>query len=336
MWKGRLQKEGWSVTSVELFLMHWSASTLKQYNRAIVKYKDFCVRTGVEFPATSDNILSSFLCEIGQSSSRPKSQLNVTLSALKCMFNAKGMHNHVNNEKLQLLVHGIVKACTLLPMHRTPVMPIDCFTTMFEAWPTNEILPIKDLRLKVICLISLVFMLRPSDIAPHGVTMDYETLQAENMTFSREQVEISETCMALTFHAIKNDSSRDGFKVTIPRGTNPKLDPVHAMEVYLFRTDSIRESVPNHPVFLTLHRPYHGLSSSSISKVLQEAIDAAGLKGKGYTAKCFRPTGATKAVANGVNHDTARHIGRWASAEVFEKHYVHTRVPETYVDTILS
>lgn len=64
------------------------------------------------------------------------------------------------------------------------------------------------------------------------------------------------------------------------------------------------------PVFLTLNAPFKQLGSSGVAKVLDHAIHLAGLGGQGYTAKSFRPTGATAAVEAGVNPDYVRKIGR--------------------------
>lgn len=88
-------------------------------------------------------------------------------------------------------------------------------------------------------------------------------------------------------------------------------------------------------MFLSLFRPFHALSSVTIANILKYAIQLSGLGGLSYSAKCFRPTGATNAIALGLNPDLARHIGRWKSQEVFEKHYVHSRVPEHYTDSML-
>ena len=43
----------------------------------------------------------------------------------------------------------------------------------------RQTLPTKDLRLKTICLLALVLMLRPSDIAPHGRYMNPPTMVVE-------------------------------------------------------------------------------------------------------------------------------------------------------------
>lgn len=258
------------------------------------------------------------------------------MAALTCLLDACGLGNPLHGDRLHKLSSGLVKSATLIPMVKTPIMPIAPFYSLFDSWGDNATLPIKDLRLKAICLLALIFMLRPSDIAPQARSMDPVTLATEKLVFSLDQVHFSESGLTIVFHGIKNDAQRDGFSVTVPRASNRKLDPVSALDVYIQRTEGPRASVPHRPVFLSLQRPYHALSASSISGILKAAIDLAGLGKRGYTAKSFRPTAATAAIDSGLHPDKARHIGRWASHEVFEKHYVHTHIPDNHVDKILS
>jgi len=179
-------------------------------------------------------------------------------------------------------------------------------------------------------------MLRPSDIAPNAKALNPVTLATEQLVFSANQVVFEDNGhLTVRFHGIKNDYARDGFTVSVPPASDKKVDPVAALHIYMKRTEDIRKSVLNQPVFLSLQRPYKALAAKSISGLLNSAIDLAGLGKKGYSAKCFRPTGATAAVDSGLGPDKARHIGRWASAEVFEKHYVHTSIPSQHVDNVL-
>ena len=142
--------------------------------------------------------------------------------------------------------------------------------------------------------------------------------------------------MSLNFHGIKNDYVRDGFNVVIPRLNlcDAKIDPIPALQVYISRTSVMRACTDSKPLFLTLRKPYKHLDVSSIRNILNESISRAGLSG--FSAKCFRPTGASKAISMGLNPDTARHIGRWKCAETFEKHYVHRQVPSDYSKNLLS
>ncbi len=280
------------------------------------------------------SFLATYLCEVADSSPRPKSVLNGTLASMACMCDALGLDKEVLHGPILQLVNGLIKSSTMCPMVKTPIMPTEPFRDLFMQWPVNEDLTIKNLRIKVICLMALAFMLRPSDVAPHGQYMDTNSSSPMNAIFSCDQLKFHEDgSLSVSFHAIKNDMCHDGFTVTMPRCSEPKLDVALALQCYISRTEAIRSHIKDQPVFVSLQRPYKALHSTAIASVLGDAIKAAGLSG--YTAKNFRPTAASLAIAKGMDPDIARHIGRWRSQEVFNKHYVHTRVPENYLDEML-
>ena len=62
----------------------------------------------------------------------------------------------------------------------------------------------------------------------------------------------------------------------------------------------------------------------------------AGLGDQGFTAKSFRPTGATIAVSQGILPETVMKIGRWKTKEVFLNHYVYGQVPSGFTTNLLS
>ena len=337
LWRARLHRLGWSSRATEQLLLHWSKATLEQYNRHVQKFQLFCEKTEVVYPCSDDRIIAAFFCDLADSSPRPKSTLNVAAAALTCLFQALAINTPVMNECIRKLVDGLIKGGTTAPMVKTPVMPVRPFYNLFQSWPSNMELSLRHHRLKTVCLLALVFMLRPSDIAPRACKLDPINLAAERLTFNEDNVGFQENGqLTVHFHGIKNDYGRDGFTVTISPANDPKIDPVLTLREYMARTAADRVRIKDKPVFITLKRPFRVLCAKSISGVLQEAISLAGLGGLGYSAKCFRPTGATCAIDNNVNPDKARHIGRWQSQDVFEKHYVHTRVPGNYVDTLMQ
>ena len=131
------------------------------------------------------------------------------------------------NYEIKMLLTTLVKSGTSEPMARSKVMPIQNFHDLFMKWPDNESLDIKSLRLKVITLLALTAMLRPSDIAPNArmTTPEGET----KVVFGVDQVDFQDRFAKLTFFGIKNDTSRTGFEVNLPRGSVSKLDPVKAL-----------------------------------------------------------------------------------------------------------
>lgn len=89
------------------------------------------------------------------------------------------------------------------------------------------------------------------------------------------------------------------------------------------------------PVFISLKSPYNAIDSSTVSRILEEAIVLAGLSTKEFTAKSFRPAGATTAIAQNMNPEIVRKVGRWKNQEVFFEHYVHSQTPSEHTESVL-
>jgi hypothetical protein len=113
------------------------------------------------------------------------------------------------------------------------------------------------------------------------------------------------------------------------------MDPVQCLKLFIQRTASVRP-LDTLPVFVSLKAPYKAIASDTIGSILQEAIHLAGLDGQGFTAKSFRPTGATTAVTLGIIPETVMKVGRWKTKEVFLNHYVYARMPRSYTTDMLE
>jgi hypothetical protein len=118
-----------------------------------------------------------------------------------------------------------------MPMERTPVLPIKPFSDLFVKWGPNTTLSTAQLRLKVITLLAITMMLRPSDIAPKSVCFDAHDNMVSSRIFCANQVVFKEDGSAMiTFHGIKNDTDRKGFTTYLPPAKNEILDPVSALK----------------------------------------------------------------------------------------------------------
>lgn len=276
------------------------------------------------------------MCELADSSDRPQSQLTTALAALSHLYDGMGMNDITKLDSVRILCSALIKSSTKSPMQKSSVMPIQPFYAMFEAWPENEHLALEKLRMKCICLLALLFMCRPSDLAPKGVIFDPLMLQGRSRILSTQNVRFpADGGVTIEFLGIKNDTSRQGFVVTIPGSVIHKVDAASALKTYITRTAAVR-TTPEQPLFLTLKKPYSALTAGSIASVLNKSIELAGLDRSVYSAKSFRPTGATVAIDNGVDSDVARRIGRWKTASVFLDHYVHSRVSPSYVSDVFE
>ena len=340
VWYDRLKGTGWTDRSSRQISFHWAESTISAYDRQINKFASFCrKRIGVFPPADKDisAVLADFLCVTADSSDRPESVLKVTSAAISCYYHGKGMKSPMDCIELRTLVSALIKSGTKRPAGRTPIMPAEVFSDLFRSWPDNEALDTAKLRLKAVTLLALSLMTRPSDLAPKATIFDAETGTKEPLVFARNQVTFHEDGSAtFRFFGIKNDHSRTGFEVRIPGSLDPKVDPIRTLSFYFEKTGPLVGGSPTAPVFISLRPPYKGITGATIANVLGEAIKAAGLSGRGFSAKSFRPTGATAAVKSGAKPETVMQIGRWKTDTVFRERYVYPLAESDYTDNILS
>ena len=338
VWQTRLQQLGWSDRAATQTVLHWASSTIQLYNRQVVKFRNFCDKSCVCFPPKPEqsSLFADFMCSVADSSVRPESVLRSTSAALSGFYHGLGQHSPMDNSDIQKLISALTKTGTKLPARRTPIMPCAPFMTLFQGWPDNEALSIKDLRLKTVTLMALNFMTRPSDLAPKGVLFNPETFETLHIDLSVKQLLFNDDSVIVLFFGIKNDSARTGFEVRIAAAQDNKIDMVAALKCYVSRTAHVRSTILGEPLFISLRPPYRAIRVGTISQILSDAISLAGLGGLGFTPKSFRPSAATAAVQANVKPETAMQIGRWKTEKVFRDRYVYPLTDKDYSDKMLQ
>ena len=326
----------WSPRAASQIQFSLAPSTLSYYNSIVNRFHIFCSKHGAKFPPSSkDNyLIAEFLCELADSSDRPRSLLNSAQAAITWLYKAHFKKCPFGSD-LSYLITALVKSGTKDSLRKSNVIPCEPINNMLRGLGLNSDMSIKHLRMKCIVLLAITFMLRPSDIAPKSVHFDPTNNQTKGTIFSTNEVEFgADGSLTLTFKGIKNDTDRAGFKTTIFPCSDSVLDPIECLQTYISRTEVVRPSDTS-PVFLPLQAPFKALTAASIANILNDAIKLSGLDTKKYTAKSFRPTGATRAVSAGIDPTKARRIGRWKCESVFYEHYVHDKTPKNYTDSVL-
>ena len=295
--------------------------------------QNVCEKMGKPFPPNNSATLADCLLNIVSVSERPSSMINCILAAMAHIYKLLGKNDITNDIFVKQFAVGIVKSMTKNHRNKSNVMPIEKFTCHFLSLNNNNI-DIKTLRLKCITLLALVTMLRPSDIAPKSVWIDSEGIE-HNYVFSSDHIIFNaDNSMSVVIHGNKNDSDRSGFVIDVSPASEPNICPVDTMKCYLEKTRKFR--IRGGPIFISLKFPYGALSSQAITNILNESIEMVGLPRNIFSAKCFRPTGATKAVSAGYDPNIVQKVGRWKTTSVFLEHYVHSKVPKDFTDNILS
>lgn len=324
MWRSKLKNQLWSESCIEKFGHHIAESSIASYNVYINQFRDYCLATIARFPPEKEMMsacMAEFLSHKAEQSTRPESILKVVSAAFShfCYYSNLDMPF---SKDIANLVRGLIKHDTARPAARTKVMPTSKFTELFRSWGPNEGLSLKNLRLKAIALLALSCMTRPSDLSPKS-------------GFLRDQISFHDDGSAIIrFFGVKNDSNRRGFEVRLDPAIDDRIDPVKCLKVYIEKTAHL---TPNDkaPVFLTLNRPHSGLDTISVSQILREAIRLAGLSSE-FTPRCFRPTGATHAVLQGLDPNFVRQRMRLKTESVFWERYVYPIQNREMTDKILS
>ena len=162
----------------------------------------------------------------------------------------------------------------------------------------------KSLRFKTVTLLALVLMTRPSDLAPKAKLFDPQSMTSKSVVLSVDDIHFNDQgSVTITFCGIKNDTQRQGFDVSIPPSSDIVLDPVSCLRTYIAKTVQYRKSQDN-PLLISLKAPFKAISADTVGSILEESIRMAGLGDQGFTAKSFRPTGATIAVSQGILPET--------------------------------
>lgn len=102
-------------------------------------------------------------------------------------------------------------------------------------------------------LLALLFMTRPSDLAPKAKVFDPQnrTSKAEVMTVEDVKLE-NDGSMTVIFWDIKNETNRQLFEVVLLPATENFMDPAECLKGYILRIRIDRKS-SEYPLFMSLN-----------------------------------------------------------------------------------
>ena len=319
-WNAKLKDKKWPECATDYYPRFLADSSLSIYNKYINEFLAFCDNIALE--EHLQRLIMEFLISKAQRSERPDSMIRTISAALKHFTMVKFDYDPFTDNDMHRFTQGLVKSETSRPRERTKIIPIQPLLDVFLSWPSNENLSLKDLRLKAIALISLTAMCRPSDLVPKSI-------------LRRSQLQLNtDGTLTIRLFGIKNDRKREGFEIRLHPADDKKIDPVNCAMTYIKRTDTLSGPV-NGPLFITLNHPFKQIDSSTVSLVLASALRIAGLP-RDFPARCFRPTGVTLALQEGISERTVQQTAHLKSDQVFHQHYVYPMSKENVTNAILQ
>lgn len=197
-----------------------------------------------------------------------------------------------STDALAQLVYADHKSFVNALSHLIPSSAYRSVSANVFSWEPSNRQAIKQLRLKSINLLALTLMLQPSDIAL-GVWCTVPCLDTVYNTPNY----VSQQCLR---QYPPSQYEESGFEVHLPWDDNALFDPVSALHTYITHMEAHRPS-PQAPVFNTLQPTFSALQINTITNIMEKANHSAGLGNQGYSAKSFRPIGATAAIGSRLN-----------------------------------
>jgi hypothetical protein len=291
--------------------------TLKHYNNYLARFALFCSQKGLaSWRSASTDVVLSFLVEVAAHVGRPSATLDMVIPALRLAFSAAPV-SPLDSPLIARLRKGIV-AGTQVVRAVTEPLPVLQLAQWLRRLPDNAQLSGQQLRVKCAALAAVVLIARPSDLTHIAI---------DGLRFADDL-----STMTLSLLGFKNDYHRDGAILSVQACSEPALCFIRASHVLL---REVQRRWPRASHLFVSERDGKPLKPNSISRLLKEACVAAEM-GDRYSARNFRPGGATRGLAAGLPLDLVMHIGRWRDANTVYGHYLRSAATVNTTDALLG
>jgi hypothetical protein len=292
-------------------------NTLKHYNGYLARFAAFCHELGLGSwrDASTDHVLS-FLAALAEGVGRPGPTLDAAIPALRLAFFAAQV-SPLDSPLVARLRKGLI-ADTLRVRAVTEPLPVLPLVRWLRTMPDTPHLSVQQLRVKCAALAAVVLIARPSDLT---------CVALDGIEFADDL-----STMTVSLLAFKNDYHRDGAVLSVQACSEPKLCLVRAAH-RLVR--EVRRRWPRASHLFVSDNDGKPLKAASVSRLLKSACEAAGM-GERFSARNFRPGGATRGLAAGLPLDLVMHIGRWRDCNTVYDHYLRSSPGVNTTDALLG
>lgn len=278
-------------------------STLKQYDSALRKWREFCEEflTDLYNPKVDD--LQNFLIKCFIDGAK-YSTLNTYRSAISLISRSK-IGEDVLISRLMKALFNLNPPTSKNRFTWDPAVVLDYFQDLFPL----EKLSFHDLTLKLVILLALSTAHRVQTLSKINI---------KNIHKTKEGFEI------LITESIKTSGrGKELPLLKIPKFLgNKKLCVASTLKYYLKVTESLRK---NHfSLFVSLGKPHKAVGSQTISRWIKEGLRRSGIDTTRFTAHSTRHAATSKAFAMGVDIEIIRKTAGWSkNSQTFYNFYNH-------------
>lgn len=293
--------------------------TLKQYDRPIQRWKEFCRSNDVSLYEPSLIDLLTFFTYIFNTV-KSFSSLNTHRAALSLILKKKFEDEAI----LRRFFKGASAEKPQQPKYKSiwdPEPVLNCL----ENWFPHAEISMEMLTKKLVTLLALITGHRMQTISK---------IKISNIFVKKEIVEIR------IDDKIKTSArNKEQPLLIIPFFVqNPKLCVASLIETYIVRTEKLREPDDDY-LFLTFKKPYHTATTQSISRWVKTTLSQCGVDTNIFTAHSTRHASTSAAWRNGASIESIRTAAGWSErSSVFAKFYNKplTSSCTTFANAVLS
>jgi hypothetical protein len=269
----------------------------------------FCEQYGIPFPPHTTASLALWLDVSTRNSERPEGILKKCFGALRHLHDDK---IPLDDPLIQKVKDGIIEHRTTKPMKSGEVFDIQ---PLIQWIKTNLSDPseFKEMRKKMILLLTLATMARPKDLA----------------ILKRSSIKFVGNHFKMILLGAKNDYHRRSILKYVMPSSHPELCPVITMKKWL----NLIDKSPEAPLFCWEDPKSRPLKSSSISGIITKVTKAAGMENQ---AKDFRTTMATRAAKAGMKPLQIMALGGWKNFQTVCSHYIQWNPSEEATDVLFG
>ncbi len=342
--------DGWSQKARDLIKEgDLSKSTTRKYQTYLQHLLLWCKQKERPFPfggtKEDEATMADYLEDRTKSLERPGITIKTIRGAVNGLAAALNLQSPMGDPAIAKLCSTIMERRTTRPVISRAGLDPRIIGDFWRSQPDNAELSHADLRAKALSLLCITKFLCPDDAAK----------------LNRDLMHWNEDHTKCTFRewGFKNDKALQGNAGFIPTHSDLKICPLTTLCDYTLRTCAkeirIREVLlweyeqqnvdipqsncrlfaPFILVFMDLDRD-KGLAAVTCGQILKDVIRHSGADPDIYTTGSFRRGRANTPLAGGMKARYVCDIGKWASKEVFYKHYTSTRVPRDYTEQLLG
>ena len=298
-----LTKQGLSSDTIEILMAAWRKSTQSKYDIYLKQWVNFCEENKLDILNASIIDGLNFLTHLFHKGNGYSSLKSARAALSGLLFDANGIP-FGQQPLVSRFLKGVFNNRPSLPKY-SYVWDVKILFDYFRKMPQNEELNLKNLTFKVASIIALLFHQRAQTL--HVLDYDYMKIEQNAINFAFPKL-------------LKN--SRPGHHLKpkrLVKFPEMKLCPVAMISEYIARTKPLRGNETQ--FFISLQKPYHGVSEKTISRWLKDTLDLAGIDTSVFQGHSFRSTGSSTAKAKGVPIVVILQAAGWSSEKTFAIFY---------------